>query len=255
MPLNTIITASDIINRVAAEVGIQPTTDPYASDDPKFIQLQYLLNTAGEELTWSHPWEFLIKEHQFTTSAGDPDANPPIPADTGVYDLPSDFLYLLNQTGWEHSSTVPIGGPLSPQDWTYLKGRNLAQNTLYASFRISDGKFNVYPHPPPSGLDLNYEYISKNWVVDSVNPLVRVDRVRFGSDKPLFDRTLISRYLKLKYLESAGFDTTKAQDDFNQSFSFQIGKDKAAQIVNIGTESRNYPYLSVANISDTGFGT
>lgn len=245
MPLNTIITANEILNRVAAEVGIQPTEDPYASTDPKFVQLTYLLNTAGEELTWAHPWEFLIKEHQFLTVLGD----------SGDYPLPSDFIYLLNQTGWDHTSAIPIGGPLTPQDWTYLKGRNLAQNTLYASFRIADGVFKVYPNPPPSGLDLNYEYISKNWVIDSVDPLNRVDSVRFGADKPLFDRTIITRYLKLKYLEASGFDTTKAQDDFNQAFSFQIGKDKGAPIVNAGTQIRNYPYLSVANFSDTGFGT
>ena len=244
MALNTISTATDIVNRVAAEVGIQPTDSPYFSTDPKFVQLTYLLNIAGEELAWVHNWEFLHREHSFTTAA----------EDGGDYDLPDDFLYLVNQTAWDSSNTVPLGGPLSPQEWTYLKGRNLASGTLYASFRLAQGKFNVYPNPPLIGSDLSYEYISKNWVVDSIDPTNRVDAVRFGADRPMYDKTLLSRYLKVKYLESAGFDTKKAQDDFNQTFAFQIGKDKSSGVLNAGTSSRGYPYLSAYNLPDTGFG-
>ena len=68
------------------------------------------------------------------------------------------------------------------------------------------------------------------------------------------DKTLISRYLKVKYLESAGFDTTKAQDDFAQTFSFLTGFDKSAPILNQGRSTRRYPYLSVLNLPDTGYG-
>lgn len=244
MTLSTVATANTILNRVAAEVGIAPVVDPYASVDPIFVQMTYLLNTAGEELMYAHQWEFLTREHQILT----------IDTDTGAYPLPDDFGYMINQTGWERAENVPLGGPLSASDWTYLKGRDLASTTLYASFRIADGNFNIYPTPPPTGLDINFEYNSINWVSDGqVTPSFKSE-VNTGSDVPQFDKTLITRYVKLKYLEASGFDTTKAQADFGQIFSFLTGFDKAAPVLSAGNNGRTFPYLSVLNIGDSGYG-
>ncbi len=244
MTLATIISANEILNRVAAEVGIEPVSDSFSSTDPAFLKMRYLLNTAGEELMQAHPWEFLTQSHQITT----------VSADSGTYPLPADFGYMINQTGWERSENVPLGGPLSPQEWTYLRGRNLASNTLYASFRIADGQFNIFPAPPPNGLDLNFEYISTNWVSDGqVSPTYQPD-VQVGTDKPLFDKTLITRYLKVKWLEAGGFDTSKAQADFNQAFNFVTGHDAAAPVLNAGRGRGGLPYLSHCNVPDTGIG-
>ncbi len=241
----TNIIASEILNRVAAEVGIAPVQAPLESQDPFFVQLRYLLNTAGEELMQAYPWELLIREHQIITEEGD----------DGEYDLPDDFGYILNQTEWDRTNNVPMGGPLSASEWTYLKGRDLASNTLYASFRISQGKFNIYPEPPPTGLDLNFEYITVNWVWDgnAANPTYKPE-VTEASDIPLFDKTMITRALKVKYLESGGFDTTKAQGDYNQIFAFLTGNDKGAPILNAGRGRGGFPYLSQWNTPDTGYG-
>jgi len=247
MSVNTTIVASEILNRVAAEVGIAPIEAPLSSEDPFFIQLRYLLNTAGEELMQAYPWEHLVRSHSITSAAGD----------SGEYDMPADFGYILNQTEWDRTNNVPMGGPLSAQDWTYLKGRDLAQNTLYASFRISQGKFNIFPEPPAAGadyvsLDLNFEYISCAWVLKGDGAYVQ--QVTEASNIPLFDKTLITRAVKVKYLESGGFDTTKAQADLNQIFSFLTGTDKGAPILNAGRTGYGYPYLDRRNIPDTGYG-
>jgi hypothetical protein len=245
MAISKQTTANDILNRVAAEVGIAPVTDPYSSPDQVFIQMKYLLNTAGEELVQAYPWEFLVAEHQIDT----------LDTDTGIYPLPDDFGYMINQTGWEQKENVPLAGPLSAQDWTYLKGRDLAQNTLYANFRIADGSFNVFPQPPPNGLDITFEYISVNWVKDTTtSPATYKQEVSQGSDVPVYDKTLITRYLKLKYLQAGGFEAQNAQADFNQTFSFITGQDKSAAIINAGRGTRGYPYLSMWNLPDTGMG-
>ncbi len=244
----TNIIASEILNRVAAEVGIAPIESPLESQDPFWVQIRYLLNTAGEELMQAYPWELLVRNHQIVTQSGD----------TGVYMLPDDFGYILNQTEWDETNSVPMGGPLSASEWTYLKGRNLASNTLYASFRIAQGNFNVFPNPPAVGLDLNFEYISTDWVLDGVEstpetPVYRADVVN-ASDVPLFDKTLITRAVKVKYLEAGGFDTTKAQGDYNQIFAFLTGTDKGAGVLNAGGGRSGIPYLNSYNTPDTGFG-
>lgn len=246
MPVTTVTTANNILNRVAAEIGVNPVTDAYSTPDATFVQLRYLLNTAGEELVQAYEWELLTKEHTITTSS----------LDSGDYDLPTDFLYMINQTGWERANNMPLFGPLTPQDWQYLLGRDLVNSTIYASFRFQEGYFRIFPQPPPDNLDIHFEYISKNWVSDAGMPPTYKDNVDAATDIPLYDKTLISRYVKLKFLESKGFDTTKAQDDFNQTFSFLTGRDKGAKILNAGMGYIGYPYLNAwRNLPDTGYGS
>jgi hypothetical protein len=255
MTANLRATANDILNRVAAEVGLEPVSDPYGSAQQEFKQMTYLLNIAGEELCQSYPWEFLTREHNIVTGSGD----------TGNYDLPDDFLYMINQTGWERAENVPLFGPLSPQDWQYLLGRDLVSYTIYASFRVQQGAFSIFPQPPPENLDIHFEYICKNWVIDSsqggagtrsgVTDFTLTDRVAVGADTPLFDRTLLSRMLKVKFLEAKGLDTSKAQADLNQSFQLLTSHDKGAEIVNMGRNSRLFPYLDgYRNTPDTNYG-
>ena len=246
MALNTTITVNDILNRVAAEVGIAPVEAPFDSTDPVFVQMRYLLNTAGEELTQAYPWELLVRSHTINMTAGDTNTD---------FDMPSDFGYILNDTEWDNTSRVPMGGPLSAQEWTYLKGRDLSSTTLYASFRIAQGKFNVYPETPATDATLSFEYISSSWVLDTAeDPVVYKQAVTLASDKPLFDKTLITRALKVKYLESAGFDTTKAQADYNQIFAFLTGTEKGARIINAGGRRSGVRLLNAWNTPNTGFG-
>lgn len=247
MPITTVTTANNILNRVAAECGLEPVEDAYSTPDPAFIQMRYLLNAAGEELVQAYPWEVLIKEHQIITA----------PLDTGNYPLPDDFLYMINQTGWERNQQVPLFGPLTPQEWQYLIGSNLVSSTIYASFRLQEGLFRIFPQPPPENLNIHFEYVSKNWVSDAGEPVPTLkEEVTVSTDIPLYDRTLITRYLKVKFLEAKGFDSTKAQDDFNQTFSFLTGQDKGAQVLNAGGWNRGYPYLDTfRNLPDTNYGS
>ena len=238
-------TASRIINRVAAEVGIQPVADPFSSDDPTFQQLIFLMNTAGEELLIQFPWEQLQNETSITTQSGD----------TGEYPLPDDFAYMINQTGWERSQNVPLFGPLSPQEWQYLLGRDLVTSTIYASFRIKQGYFTLFPAPPSVGLNIHYEYIGKNWVRDADNPLLFKDEVTKAADTPLYNRLLISRYTKAKYLEAHQMDSSRAQDDFNQMFEQLAGRGAGAPVLNAGRPSGGMPYLDgFRSVPDSGFG-
>jgi hypothetical protein len=256
MTANLRATANDILNRVAAEVGLAPVEDPWGSQQDEFQQMTHLLNIAGEELCQLYPWQVLMRKHQITTQN----------TDTGIYELPDDFLYMINQTGWERSENVPLFGPLSPQDWQYLLGRDLVSHTIYASFRIQAGVFTIFPQPPPDGLDINFEYICRNWVIDSsvdsgasakdLANLTLLDRVKVGSDTPLFDRTLLSRFLKVKFLEAKGLDATKAQADLNQMFQMLTSHDKGAAILTAGRNRRGFPYLDGFNsVPDTGYGT
>lgn len=247
MALTRTATATWIINRAALELGLPQVSDPYNTADTNYTQLKALINAAGEELATASDWEFLNKSHQITTSD----------TDSGDYPLPADFLYMLNQTGWERTNRVPLFGALTAQDWTYLEGRRLQSRTIYASFRLRDGLFSIYPQPPPNGLDINFEYQSKNWVTYNDGGTQRFrDEALTGSDVVMFDKVLMVRFLKVKFLEAKGFDSVKAQDAFDQMFSFITNFEKGAKIVNAGRYGRAFPYLDAQrNTPDTNFGT
>jgi len=237
-------TANDIINAAALEVGLIPVADPVGSPAEEFVQFKGLLNAAGQELVEYHPWQMLRGIYTFTT--GD--------TDTGDYDLPDDFSYMIDQTGWDKSNRVAIGGPLSAQDWSYLDGRDLVSQSIYASFRLVDNQFSLYPQPPPVGLNIRFEYISRNWVQEQGGG-IRRDEVSSGSDIVLYEPILAIKFLKAKFLEAKGFDPTSARQEFVNIFLSRTGKDEGSPILSASNNARGFPYLHpYYNTADTGFG-
>ena len=247
MAVSRFITNNEICNRVAVEVGLTPVSDVFASEDPAFVQLTYLLTTAVQELMEMYPWQILTRQFQHTT----------VQDEVGIIDLPNDFAYMIDQTGWERRENVPLIGPLSPQDWTFLEGRDLVGSTIYASFRFDQNKFTIFPNDPmPVGLDINFEYISRNLItIAATNPVEYTDEAEKPGDTPQFPPHLITRLLKAKFQEAKGFDSQKAEDNFWQAFYSWSGKDNSAAILNVGRAWRGFPYLDQRrNTPDTGYG-
>ena len=237
--------AGDIINQVALEVGLRRVADPFSDADPAYDQLVGLLNSGGLELLEESEWGVLRREETFTTVAGD----------SGIYDLPADYAYMIEQTGWERAENVPLFGPLSPQGWAYLIGRDLVSYTIYASFRLTEGKLYLFPQPPAEGLEIAYEYVSDSWVEVASQPGTFANQAVAAGDMVLFNGYLAERLLKYRFLEARGFDTTAAKDRFDLSLESWKGKDKSAPILTAGQGGWQYPYLeSYRNTPDTNFG-
>ena len=238
-------TANDVINRAAVEIGLNADVDPVSSKDEAYVQLKYLLNSAGQELVQLNDWQVMERDFAFTTTE----------LDTGSYDLPSDFSHMIDQTGWDRTNTVPIGGPLSSQDWAYLAGRDLVSQTIYVNFQLDGGKLQLYPQPPPVGLDISFKYMSRTWVAEQVNNDNRFTTVQTGSDIILYEPILIIKMLKVKMLEAKGFDASAARAEFELIFDSTTGKDTGAPILSADRTSRGINYISpYKNTGDTGYG-
>lgn len=240
-------TAGDIINAVAAETISTTTSDPFTSTDPAFVQLVQLLTNSGRELLGLHQWNKFVKEHSITTA---------VPPDDGNYDLPDDFAYFIDQTGWTPTNAglgLPLGGPLSEQDWAYLVNTNLASSTIFVSFKMSEGQFQVLPQPPPDGIDINFKYISRWWVANASSTTPAKDLVEAADEVVLYEPILIVKFLKLRFLEAKGFDTNAASQQFHSVFMQWTGKDVSAPVLN-AARMRIFPYLGWRNIPETNYG-
>ena len=235
-------TANDIINRAAVECGINPSSDPVASTDETFVQFKGLLDGAGQELVEMHDWQGLRKKFNITTQAGD----------TGSYPLPDDFSAMINQTGWDETNRLPVGGPLSAQTWSYLDGLDFLNSPIYVTFQLEANKFQLYPQPPPVGLDIAFQYQSRNWVTDAAGT-TSSDSINTGSDLVMLEPILMIKMLKAMFRSAKGFDATEAKREFEAMFLSRTGRDKGAQVLTAGGVC-GYPYLSAKNVPWTNYG-
>lgn len=243
-------TAANIINQAASECGLTAVADPYASLDPAFIQMRNILTSAGREMVGAHEWQKLIKEASIVFGTTPPVA----PATPNRFAFPDNFGWIIDQTGWTPTDAgmgLPLGGPLTPQDWTYLVATNLANSTIYVSIRQVQGELWVLPDPPPDGTEITYEYVMRNWMISATD--VEGDKCTAADDTVLYEPILIMKFLKLRYLEAKGFDTTAALSQFTNSFMQWTGKDLTAPVLSMA-RNRVFPYLSWRNAPQTNFG-
>ncbi len=238
-------TAAQIVNDAATECGLVAVSDPWASSDPAFVQLRNILTSAGRELLGLHEWQQFIKDYTFNTTPPD--------SGTNEYDLPDDFGYMFDQTNWSPTTRFPLGGPLSPQDWSYLVNTNLASSTVYVSFRIVEGVIALLPDPPPDDTDIYFQYASRYWVAAAATTVGTKDRAEAADEVILFEPILIVKFLKLRFLEAKGFDTTAALGQFNSVFMQWTGKNVSAPVLSLA-RFRVFPYLGYRNIPETNYG-
>jgi len=146
-------TVGAIINDAAVEVGLASVADPFASTDPNFVQLSQLLKSLGRNLRRKHQWTFLQQIYTFNTVAN-----------IAQYGFPVDFGSFIDQTGWNRTNRLPLGGPLSPQDYEYLKAL-LVGIVFNTPFRFQQQNFVVYPDTKtPANYVIAFEYISRWWI-------------------------------------------------------------------------------------------
>jgi hypothetical protein len=223
-------TAGSIVNDAAVEIGLSSVADPYASTDANIIQLCTLLKSCGRELVHIRDWTHLRKEYTFTTVGG-----------TDSYPLPADFHNMYDQTWWNRTNRLPVGGPLSAQEWQYLKAR-LVGVVFTVLFRPMNQQIVIYPDgtATPGGYQIAFEYNTAYWVSDTATPTVLArDAPTASTDIVWFDPLLIMRFLKVTFLKAKGFDSSAAQEEFDTTLERVKGDDAISPILSLNGALRN----------------
>lgn len=240
-------TAGAIIADAATELGLgvfdADTFDPWASSDTNIVQMIALLKSAGRSMVRERNWTYLRREHTFTTVQGQ-----------SAYDWPAGFLNMIDQTGWVRSTRLPLAGPLSPQEWQYLKAR-LVGATLTLLFRPMEQQIHIFPDGAntPGGLEVAFEYQTSLWASPSGVAAPTVDAPAASTDVVWFDTLLASRRLKLEFLKAKGFDTLQAEQDFRHVWELIVNDDTQAPILNLAKRSPGI-LMGERNVPVTGFG-
>lgn len=215
--------AGDIVKQICGELGLEVPADIAATTDKQAVQVLSLLNAAGNDLLTYYPWEQFAKQYNFNTINGQ-----------AGYNLPADWGYFIDQTQWDTTNHWPLMGPKSAQDWAWLKG-GLVASAPRMRYRVMDDQVVLHPTPGSSSFNLNMEYIVSNWVTHLGNPAAMVTA---QGDVVLFYPWLIVKYVKLKFYELKGFDTTAVQSDFMRAFNSMTGKSRGGQKLSLAPQAQ-----------------
>ena len=240
-------TAGSIINDALVEVGLAAVADPFADTDSNVAQMCTLLKSKGREILRQRFWTQMRDEHTFTTVQG-----------TSTYALPTDFHTMADQSGWNRTNRLPLGGPLSPQEWQYLKSR-LVGVVFTVLFRPMDGEIYIYPDTnTPGGYDIAFEYLTNGWIERPAIPTNTFhDYPVASNDIVRFDSLMVMRGIKLEWLKLHAFDTTSAQQDYTEAYNRAAGMDSFNPVLNLTNRSMLRgidPLLGQQNIPVTGYG-
>lgn len=237
-------TAGSILNDCAVELGLltSDVADPCASTDANMVMLRRLLKSAGRDLVRSFAWSHLHVTHTFSTSAG-----------VTLYDAPAGFLRIVDQTQWNRSTQLPLGGPISPQGWQLFKAQ-AAGGVVDLYFRMRGAVLEVHPEPT-SAVDVAYEYVTGYWVAADSGLVPAADEPTASTNYCLFDSHLLTRKVMLMWLQRRGFDSTAAQDAYDTAYAMATGADGAAPVLSLYST----PYglgrlLDCGNIPETQVG-
>ena len=181
-----------ICQDVAEELGTAVPATIIANEDSVATRLKVLLNRAGERLCADdHRWSVLERMHTFPTVA-----------DQAEYDLPSDFGRPVYRTQWNRAIRQRITGPLTADQWGYLKTRPFA-STIQQRYRILRSatgnalKFTLDPTPPSDGQTVAFQYQSNGWCQSAAGAVQT--EILADTDTCILREDLISLSLRWRY--------------------------------------------------------
>ena len=162
------------------------------------------------------------------------------------YPLPSDWLKQVPGTEWDRSNRWPLLGPQSAQDWQSFKS-----GIVYAGprlrFRIQGGTLSINP-PPAANVNLAFEYISNGWAI-AADGVTYKSKFTVDSDTFIFDDSLMLCGLKLRWLQTKGFDFTYAYKEYMDRIAICKAQDKSAPTLSLAPQGGSI-LLTNRNIPD-----
>ena len=239
-----------VVQQAMIEMGLTKPPQVVTSPDVTVQQMLALLNRAGSDMVIGYPWEQLTKEFVFNTA----DCVEVPYVGGGVImtqALPADWSYFLDQTQWDRTNHWPLLGPKTAQEWQWLKGGLLSSGPRIR-YRIVGGKLELFPGNESNTLpqsNIAMEYVADTWLANPNVANTYYSMVQTDEDLVLFDGWVITAYLKLKYWEAKGLDTSAYAKDFVNVWEARIGKNKGAPVLTLAPRARSM-LIGINNIPD-----
>lgn len=166
------------------------------------------------------------------------------------YAMPSDYDRMADKTHWDKSRRWEMLGPLTAQQWQYLKSSYISTGPR-VRYRILGNYFQIWPTVQNNEY-LGFEYLSNQWVSDVSGN----GKAAFSADTDtcIFPDRLMVLGLKLKYFEIKGFDTTAFDRDYSAELDVAKANDQGSATLSLAPSMNSF-LVGWNNIPDSGYGS
>jgi hypothetical protein len=236
-------TAQQIVSQASSLLGLGAQATPFTAADANVQQLCAILASAGEDIVREHEWAHLRLQYTFAT----------VP-NQDTYSLPASFNRFVNQTQWNKTSRLPLGGPVTPQGWQLLKTLNVVA-AVQMFFRTEGA--NIILHPVPSGIfTIALEYVSGYWVDTNGDGVGESGTPTADANTLLLDSQMLVHRLRRDFQEAKGFDSTASSEAYEKALALAKGSTEASPVLNLNHSPYNRArLLDGSNVPPTGFGS
>ncbi len=160
-----------------------------------------------------------------------------------TYASPVDFDHYINRTWWDRTNRWELIGPDSPQraEWNLSGIIPTGPRRHWRLIGPTNNNYRIWP--PPGTLDtpiqLAFEYISNNWVVDASGNYK--SSMTADTDQTVLDDQAVILGVKWRFFQIKQFDYRPMQMEYNDYVERLIARDGGAKTLSLNP--RPYPLL------------
>lgn len=225
------------------EIGeMEVPTSIMGSSNLTATQIRALANREGYMLSRRHPWQTLVKEKTFTTTAA--------AVQTGA--IPTDFSRIISATWWDRANYWRLLGPANPQQWQAINS-GIVSTSLRKWFRIRGDDMLLWPTPSNTTDTIAFEYVSTYWVDTDADGDGEAAAWAADTNTAVLDEDLMRMGLIWRWLMAKGLPYAEQLAMYEREVDKAIARDGGSPILNAGG---SLPINTFgANVPDTGFGS
>jgi len=221
-----------MIQTVCRRVGIAVPTTVIGNADNQIVQLLAIADEEGEDLgsQLADGWQAQRRATTYTLVAGQ---------DQGVMNgtvvAAGDFRYLINDTMWNRTTSLPVTGPLSSAEWETLQA--FPVTGPYQQFQLRNN--HLYIDPAPAGGDtIAFDYMSDAFCQDV--GMVGQNSWQADTDTGLLDESLMILGIRWRWLKTKGLEYAEDFNTYERRVNDAMARDGGAQTLNLESRDRNY---------------
>ncbi|NIT58372.1 MAG: hypothetical protein GWN00_19740 [Aliifodinibius sp.] len=212
----------DTVQRFCRRTGLSVPTTVYGSNDEQVLQIMELLNEEGEDLLTRGDWQRLTFEALHTTVATESQGTIDSIATNG-------FDHIKSSTFWDRTENLPILS-IDGDAWQTIKG--FTTTTPRYEVRIRGGELLATP-VPTAGNTWAFEYISKNWILDTDGTTYK-QYFTADTDDILFPDRVVLKGLTWRWKREKGFDYAEDFNSYEALVKEALGADGMRRVLDQG---------------------
>ena len=221
-----------IVQDATDELGINKPTSVVGATDRQVIQLLALANREGRALARRGRWSALIRENTFTMNTSSKDQG----AMNGTVVSDGDYQYMLGDTMWDRTTSLPITGAVNSVSWQTLQA--FPVTGPYYQFQIRDDK-HLYLDPQPGSADtVAFDYFSNSWCESSGGTA----QTKWVADNDVgrLSEELMTLGLIWRWLRAKGLDYAEEFMEYERSVLDELATDGGKPQLSLESRDRDY---------------